>query len=392
MKKKQIDLVKKIGSIKLTIVLVLLIAISSFAFPTESVKPQSTILPTQIIEKEIPSTPLYDYESFYNKQTNTITLNKMPLRLKIAQMLLVNHIDYLKNYYTYQNFGAVYLVKENSTQKFIELSNHYSCKDKNCIPTFISIDLEGTYSNPFSDFNEFECISKIQNKDEAYALGHEQSDLMKELGINMVFSPVLDLNDNIWHCRNFENFKDNPQELANIAKSYIKPFNDNGIITVSKHYPGKTLESNDPHKDLIYYIIEEHDIIPFELLKSNVDGIMISHAIVNGTVNSFNKPSTVSSNIISELKQNYNGLIVSDEISMNSLWKYYENNNLDKSNLFIDLINSGNDMIIYFVLETEKIEYFIDTIEQAVNNNQIDQNTIDLSVQKILNIKGITVN
>ena len=37
----------------------------------------------------------------------------------------------------------------------------------------------------------------------------------------MNFAPVLDLDDNIWNCRNFEG---SPEEIANKANSYIDGF------------------------------------------------------------------------------------------------------------------------------------------------------------------------
>jgi len=359
--------IKLITSIKTTIILVSLILVTVFANTNFDADNQNT--------------------DFFTHTTNTVNISQMPLRYKITQMFIVNHIDSLKDYYKENKFGGVYVVKPDEKEKFLEISSFYNCND--CIHTFITVDLEGRYSNPFSKFKEFACASDIMSSDEAYILGDEQGKLLKELGIDVTYTPVLDLEDNIWHCRNFENFKQNPEELTKVAISYLEGLHNHDIIAVAKHYPGKTLEAEDLHKGLLYVNLSEQDIIPFIKIKNYADGIMITHTISSGRINSYNKPCTISEQVIDDL--NHNGLIVTDDIGMEGLKSYYTNNDIPIDELYIDVINAGNDLIIFFELDINKIEHIIDVIEQAVKNNKIDVKTINKSVVKILNEKGIKV-
>lgn len=375
--KSIIMLKKTLYSSKTTLVLLLLILLISVFADSEEQNP------SDIAD--------YSYASFYDKATNTMNISKMPLRLKIAQMIVVNYDYGLEDYYKDINYGGIYLVKENSKEDFLRVTDFFSCAKEECIPTFISVDLEGRYSNPFSNFQEFECFSDISSANDAYALGDNQGKLLQQLGINMIFSPVVDIEDNIWRCRNFEKFKDDPYQLSNVAKSYLQGLKQHDVLAVAKHYPGKTLNNIDPHKNLIYQTIEENDIIPFKNNYDIADGIMITHTISDGAINSYNKPCSISKPVINEIKRGYSGLIISDEISMMALTDYYNVNDISNDQMYIDLFNAGNDVIIYFDLDTRRMNNLLDVVTEAVNSKKIDEKQIDRSVAKILSYKKIKV-
>jgi len=358
-------------SLKTTFILVSLILVTVFASTT-----------TKTINYDDGSN-----EDYYDEQTNTIYLSKMPLKDKITQMIIVNHVGFLQDYYKENKFGGVYIVKAETKTEFQDIVSFYNCND--CVPMFISVDLEGRYSNPFSNIQEFSCLSEIKSNDAAYALGDEQGKLLSELGINIIYSPVLDLEDNIWHCRNFEHFKNNPEELANVAISYLQGLHKNNIIAIAKHYPGKTLKGDDLHKGLVYVDVSDDDLVPFEKIKNYADGIMVTHSVSTGKIESYNKPCSISKDVINQL--DYDGLIVADDIGMTGLEQYYINNNIEVGQSYIDVINAGNNLIIYFDLDTKNMDNMIKIIMNAVENNEISIKTINDNIKKILEQKNIKV-
>ena len=68
-------------------------------------------------------------------------------------------------------------------------------------------------------------------------MGYEHGKLLKELGFNINFAPVVDLEDNIWHCRSFPG---TPEEIAVKSNHYIKglqesPYHFITSVTLTHH-------------------------------------------------------------------------------------------------------------------------------------------------------------
>lgn len=114
---------------------------------------------------------------------------------------------------------------------------------------------------------------------------------------------------------------------------------------------------------------------------------MTSHQIAEGEVSSNGKPATVSRKLVRDLRENFSGLIVTDAISMNGLTNFYDN----QSRMYIDLYKAGNDLILNLRDNYSELNEMIQTVEAAVKEGEIDEDTIDSSVIRILNFKGYNV-
>ena len=328
------------------------------------------------LKAEEPSNILYD------SSTNTLYLDSLTLKQKIAQMI-VAYENEDKKVLQDMFIGGIHLKTKANKSEYIETIN--GLQNGAIIPFFFTVDLEGC-SNPFENFQIFSDARDIKNKEEAYQLGYEHGKLLKEMGFGINFAPVVDLEDNIWNCRNFNG---NPDEISEKADSYIDGLQANGIIATAKHYPGKTLIVRDPHKYLVYATIEERDMLPFDkAIGDNVSAIMISHLIVNGSLDSQLKPSVTSQDLVDSLKAKFKGLIVTDEINMVGLKNYYGD---DIDRMFVDVFKANNDLILDFDRDPKQINRMISVVEKAVRNNDISKERIDHSVVKILNAKGINV-
>ena len=313
---------------------------------------------------------------------NTINLSSLTLKQKIAQMLIVYEKEENKEVLRKMLIGGVYFEVRPSKSDFTNSINNF--QEDAIIPFFTAVDLEGCL-NPFEMIQEFPASNEIATKEEAYNTGYEQGKLLKEMGFNINFAPVVDLNDSIWNCRSFTGTK---EEIAEKADYYIAGLQENGVIATSKHYPGKTLLARDPHKFRVYAVITEDDLFPFrQNFKRNVSAVMVSHLIVNGSVDSEEKPSDVSEKLESGLRKNFDGLIITDEIGMRGLRDFYS----DSDKMYIDAFKSENDIILNFNFNHKNIIHMISVVEEAVNRGEISEERIDRSVTKILNAKGIMV-
>ncbi|MDP4039020.1 MAG: glycoside hydrolase family 3 N-terminal domain-containing protein [Candidatus Pacearchaeota archaeon] len=322
----------------------------------------------------------------------TINLSEISLHDKIAQMIIVSGNKYNEQF-TEIGIGGIIItpIKEKDEQYFKELIEKYQKNSK--IKLFISADMEG-YWNPFEKFYQGKSFGDTKNKKEAYLLGKEHGKILKELGFNINFSPVVEPADRnkIWPGRSFSGTK---AEINEKIRAYIEGLHEYNISATAKHYPGGSMIKN-PHWRKYTTEIFPEDLEYFQTaIDAKVDAIMIGHPIVFGEVDSNGKPSTVSPEIIHNLKNNFTGLIISDAISMLGLKLSYL---FKKDKMYIDLINAGNDIIIDMPLKLifgltnpKEIERKIKTIEKAVKDEKISEKRINESVKKILKTKGYKI-
>ena len=88
------------------------------------------------------------------------------------------------------------------------------------------------------------------------------------------------------------------------------------------------------------------------------------------------------------LKESHPNLIVSDDILMLGLQNFYQDNT---DQLYIDLVLAGHDVILNFDEDPNEIYHMIQVIAENVESGIIEQEQIDTSVTKILELKGFTV-
>lgn len=312
-----------------------------------------------------------------------VRLNSMNLEQKIAQMIVVQgdvtHMQAWKN----MQLGGVHLFGRKSASVFRNTVLDFQYEQP--IPFFVTVDLEGCV-NPFGYFQNFTAASEIDNLGDAFEKGFREGEFLQNLGINLNFAPVVDLEDNIWKCRTFPG---NESAIAEFAQGYILGLQSQNVIATIKHYPGKTLVVRDPHKFIVAADIAEDDIFPYGYLfdKGDVGAVMVSHIIVTGEVDSEGVPSVVSKKILGDIREDYEGLIISDEIHMLGLKNFYET--LDE--MYIAVFKAGNDVILNFDNNPNEIHRMIQVVKEAVERGKLSEQEIDASVTRILKAKGFSV-
>ena len=252
-------------------------------------------------------------------------------------------------------------------------------------PPFLAVDQEGGYVNRLKKINgplpSAERIAQTIDMEAAGRLYGLQALQMKLLGFNMNLAPVVevctDSNKDFLAERSFGN----ADQVIGYGSAAIKVFEDNGVGTVLKHFPGNT--NTDPHTGLPEIKLDEKELFeslePFkELVKLSPSGILMSHArtkAVDGQV-----PSCLSHVWVTEILRNeydYEGIIFSDDIFMGAL----ASNGYAPEKAVVMAVNAGVDCIMISekrILKPAKILYknavenpeFKAKIEQAVRRIQ----------------------
>lgn len=315
---------------------------------------------------------------------------------KVGQKFIVGinskNIDEIYNIIKKYKIGGVILYKKNYSnyQEMLEVVKKIKYSNrKNKVPLFIAIDQEWGKVNrmpkEIKNIKNMEDLLKIKDKYIVDDVSLVTSELLIKSGINMNLAPVLDLNNNSNNDVIYKRcFSSSPSEVSECGINYIKNSNMNRFLSVIKHYPGHGCTRRDTHMFLPYIynyksVLNKH-IIPFNnVISSGCDAVMISHMIIRKLTKG--KPASFSSTFINKyLRNNFNGLVITDDIKMKSINLLYGNNAIKKA--FV----SGSDIVL-FKYKDGDCKYFDDIINM-VKNEKISIKNIDTSVKRILQIKA----
>ena len=340
---------------------------------------------------------------------------ELELQKKIGQMLIVgfrgteiDRMSYISKTINNFNLGGVILFDKDNpswtfprnitdydqTKKLISDINKYSNHS-----LFISVDAEGGYINRLKEKYGFKNIPSAEQlgkgtaeetKNQANSLGQE----LKDLGFNMNFAPVVDVNINpdnpvIGYLE--RSFSNDPEKVYEHATSFINGLHENNIITAIKHFPGHGSSTADSHLGIVDVTstYKEDELIPYQKLIQNgySDMVMTAH-IINTNIDSI-YPSTLSPLFIKNILRDqlgFKGVIVSDDMQMGAIVNNY---GFDES--IVRAINAGCDMLIISNNGTTYDENAphkaIEAIYKAIKNGEISEQQINDSYNRIQELK-----
>lgn len=260
------------------------------------------------------------------------------------------------------------------------------------LPAFISIDQEGgsqirmfRNSTVFPSFMTIAATKRIEN---SYKVSYLLASELRDVGINLNFSPVTDVNSNSANpIIGDRSFGDDPSFVRRYAERYIDGHKKAGVLACAKHFPGHGETTQDSHLELpkidrTFESLTDIDLVPIKgAISRGVDMIMVGHLLT--PLDEFRTCST-SRRCISYLRNdlNYNGLIITDSMVMKALSQDRYNETI------LEAINAGVDLICSCGKTFDISQYYaIDFLVECVNNGRLLVETIDNTVKRIIKTK-----
>jgi|GEM_PF-817635 len=202
-------------------------------------------------------------------------------------------------------------------------------------PLFISTDQEGgrvfRVRDGMTEYPGAMALGQTGSSDFGRVVGFVTSYELKRVGINFLFAPVLDVNNNPWNpVINTRSFGSDAKRVSEVAVSYELGAREGGALPVIKHFPGHGDTNVDSHLGLpiIQKNIEELEsleLIPFrKSIASGAQAVMTAHIVYPQIDEKF--PATLSKTIIQEILRNklgFDGIIITDAMEMNAISKNY---------------------------------------------------------------------
>ena len=259
------------------------------------------------------------------------------------------------------------------------------------MPLLIGIDEEGSMVSRL-DKSQIPHTSIPNAKDmngdtaQAEAAGKEIGSVLSELGINVDFAPVADINTNQENPVIGERaYGTDAQTVAVMAEAFRTGLEENGVSAVAKHFPGHGDTATDSHDGMA---VLDHDLqrlrevefVPFQtLIDAGIDWVMVGH-ITMPKVTGDNLPASLSKEAIDLLRQElgFSGIIVTDAMNMGAITQY------DTDGMAaVMAIQAGADV----VLMPSDLQQTMSALQQAVMEGEITQQRLEESVYRILSWK-----
>jgi beta-N-acetylhexosaminidase len=162
----------------------------------------------------------------------------------------------------------------------------------------------------------------VKAADMAYRHGRVMATEMLEIGIDMSFAPVLDL-DRGSRVIGDRAFASDPQTVCELGRAYLAGMHDAGMRATGKHFPGHgSILADSHHEDVCddrpLEEIEQSDLRPFRELSANLDALMIAH-VIYPRIDTL--PAGYSRTWLLDIlrgKLAFDGVIVSDDLGMHA--------------------------------------------------------------------------
>lgn len=336
------------------------------------------------------------------------TLKKMTLREKIGQMLMVYYYgvfnstespDYKQMLHEVEDnhIGGLILgtirgplgIERSQVYPSAVIINEFQRRAK--VPLIVGADFEAGTGQRLDEGTTFPAamaVAAANNPRLAYEEGKIVARESRAAGVQWIFAPVADVNDNPANpIINTRSFGENPVSVSEYVENFIRGAQDNGALATAKHFPGHGDVSVDSHLTLPTVPgdrkeLEGMELVPFRAaIAAGVDSIMIGHLAVPAFEPDPNVPATLSHNIMTGLLRDelgFKGLIVTDAMDMGGVTALYP-----PGEAAVRSVEGGADMVLMPPVPDAAMEGLVD----AVKSGRIPETRIDESVRRILEAK-----
>jgi beta-N-acetylhexosaminidase len=324
------------------------------------------------------------------------TYNTLSFEEKLGQLFMVaaysnrdtvhfNALDKLiKNY----KIGGLIFFQGGPVRQ-ANLTNRFQSKSR--VPLFIGNDaewglsmrLDSTYRYPWNM-----TLGAIQDMKLIEELGAQMGKETKRMGIHFNFAPVIDINTNPNNpIIGNRSFGENKYEVTKRAISLMKGFQNQGVFSTGKHFPGHGDSETDSHSTLpiINFSKERLDQVEFypykKMFNLGLASVMVAHLNVPSLETRANYPSSISYNIVTNILKGelgFKGLIFTDALNMKGASNFKKPGEID-----LEAFLAGNDILLF----PEDVPTAIEKFTQAYKDTLITNERIDFSVKKILKYK-----
>lgn len=278
-------------------------------------------------------------------------------------------------------------------------------------PLLMSLDAETGIGMRFEDATNFPwamAVAATGNPEFARRMGVITGREARAIGIQHVYAPVLDVNNNADNpVINVRSFGEDPNDVARFGIAFADGVQSEKVIATAKHFPGHGDTAVDSHRglpiiDLPRQRLTSLELVPFKkAIDAGIGSIMIAHIAlpqIDGeeikplkvyqggdaehgaeiVSQSATIPATLSEKVqtgILRTEMGFKGLIVSDAMSMSGLTLYF-----NQEEAGVRAFLAGTDILE----KPADVDAMLRGLKAAVASGRIPMAKLDESVRRQL--------
>ena len=282
-------------------------------------------------------------------------------------------------------------------------------------PLLISADLEAGAGMRFIDAINFPwnmAVAATGNPEYARRMGEVTAREARALGIQQIFAPVVDVNNNAANpVINVRSYGEDPADVARMAAAFTEGAQAGGVIATAKHFPGHGDTAVDSHRGLPVVNVSRArldavELVPFRAaIASGVGSVMIAHiglpqldptkitplegvgerrphyADSEVIVENATLPATLSHAVVTGMLRRdlgFDGIIVTDAMDMSGLTIYFT-----PGEAAVRAVLAGADM----VLKPADTDAAVRGLREAVAAGRLTEKRVEESARRLLAAK-----
>ncbi|NEO27091.1 MAG: beta-glucosidase, partial [Kamptonema sp. SIO4C4] len=334
-------------------------------------------------------------------------MSDLSLKAKIGQMIVVRtsgHLfdaqiryprweatsEQLQYWLSELNIGGVILLGGSAAELALRSRQLQSWAQT---PLLIAADIEEGVGQRFEGATWFPPpmaladISPLLAQNYARSMGEIIAQEALALGINWLFAPVVDVNNNADNpVINVRSFGETPATVSQLATAFLEGCQTSPVLTTAKHFPGHGDTAVDSHVHLPVIPHSQERLAEVELppfaaaIAQGVDSIMTAHLQIPAWDADY--PATLSPAILTgqlREKMGFEGLIVTDALIMAGVANF-----ADAQEICVQAVQAGADVL----LMPDDPELAIEAVYQAVQSGRISEQRIQESVERVQQVKA----
>ena len=261
----------------------------------------------------------------------------------------------------------------------------------------IAIDQEGgnvQRLKPEHGFASIPSAKDLARSDErnTYHVAYDLGMRLSELGINVNFAPLLDVDVNPSSPAigaKARSFSANPDIVTKFGNAFANGLKDAQVVSSFKHFPGHGSATGDTHAGItdVTDTYQDYELSPWRALLKNASPctmVMVAHVINNNTDS---LPASLSQKTIQMIRDmGFDGVVVSDDMDMGAIVNEY-----GRDTAIEMAINAGNDILVFgnnLAFDMNRGAEVHDAIMKMVRDGKIKKSQIRESYRRIMKMKN----
>lgn len=218
-------------------------------------------------------------------------------------------------------------------------------------------------------------------------------DEMRQIGINMLLAPVLDVNNNRLNpVIGVRAFGEDAATVIDYGIAAVRGLQSAGVIATAKHFPGHGDTAIDTHYGMASVPhdkarLDAVELAPFRAaIGVGVDAIMTAHVMFPAIEADATLPATLSAAVLTDLlrgEMGFQGVVISDCLEMAAI-----SQGIGVAEGAVATLQAGADIVLISHQQDRQLAA-IAAVVQAVEQGRIDSVRIDQALARVHRLKQI---